>query len=472
MTSFAVQSAYAQKVKDKLKDIELTDQSDILELYRDIIEHFGVEAASIQQKDMKTSAVKLLEAIPPGLIFFPLDDCQVRWMVNKAKDRGIPLVAFGRGTRLTGLHVSTESPVIIIDFRRMNRIFEINKEEGTVYGQAGVLLDALQLELGKQNLWLPMDPAVSGSSIGGLIGSNASGYSSLKYGRMKDLVKALRVVLADGSDLWICKQSDVGLTELFCGSPGMYGMILEAKLKVIPVPQHCQTVTVSFSRVEEAALAVPSLVRKFGGQLSKCFLVDALGLQLINRQALSKLQETPSLFIQIDGITENIVYNLTQEIIASCANCQAISTCCAGEHEEKSLWLLFGHLWMTQPEASLQPICIHIKMLVSRVAELIREVRQWEADQMHPFLVYFFGNVGVGDVTIMAVLDIKDEQKRQSFEAFRDAIRTIGLRLGGSLLGGYEKPPSKWIMQELGEYEWALLQRIQGALDPQGIMNP
>ena len=104
----------------------------------------------------------------------------------------------GAATSLSG---QTVGPAIVIDFSKyLNRIGVVDRDAMTVRVEPGVVLDQLNAHL--KPLGLMFGPDVSTSdraTIGGMIGNNSAGARSLRYGKTVDHVRALEVVLADGT---------------------------------------------------------------------------------------------------------------------------------------------------------------------------------------------------------------------------------------------------------------------------------
>ncbi|MBT4482366.1 MAG: FAD-binding oxidoreductase, partial [Candidatus Latescibacteria bacterium] len=138
--------------------------------------------------------------IMPRAVVVPCDNDDIREAVQIAAKYGISILPRGGGTSLGGQAVGSS---MIINFTKfMNKILELNVDEGWVRVQAGVILDELNAELAKHGLLFAPDPATSSrATIGGMIGNNASGTKSIVYGIMRDHVIESTVLLSDGTVL-------------------------------------------------------------------------------------------------------------------------------------------------------------------------------------------------------------------------------------------------------------------------------
>lgn len=131
--------------------------------------------------------------VPPLAVLFPKSADEVERAVRIALDTNIPVTTRGGGTSVAG---NALGPGIVIDFSRyMNRILEINAEEGWARVEPGVIMSDLQKAAAPHGLWFGPDPSTKNrATIGGMIGNNACGPHALTYGRTADNVIAMEVL--------------------------------------------------------------------------------------------------------------------------------------------------------------------------------------------------------------------------------------------------------------------------------------
>lgn len=134
--------------------------------------------------------------IPAGVVV-PIDESDVMRTVQFAAENGLSLIPRAAGTSLAGQVVGEG---LVVDFSCMNRILEVNQAQGWVRVQPGVIRDELNYHLADRNLFF--SPTTSTSNrcmIGGMVGNNSSGTTSIKYGVTRDKILEVRAVLADGT---------------------------------------------------------------------------------------------------------------------------------------------------------------------------------------------------------------------------------------------------------------------------------
>lgn len=138
----------------------------------------------------------------PALITYPKNENDVRkttrftWQLAE-RGRVIPVTARGSGTDQYGAALG--SGIMTVFPAHMNRIIELDTKDHTVTVEPGMNFGRLQQTLKTHGRFLPPYPSsLEYSTIGGAVANNSSGEKSLKYGDMRNFVKSLRVVLANG----------------------------------------------------------------------------------------------------------------------------------------------------------------------------------------------------------------------------------------------------------------------------------
>ena len=194
----------------------------------------------------------------------------------------------------------------------MNKIIELNTIDGYAVVQPGVVNGDLDAAARKEGYFYAPDPASRPySGIGGNIATNAGGLSGVKYGSTRDNVLGLKVVLANGDIINVggktTKQAfGYDLTHLFIGSEGTLGIIVEATVKLLPLPLGESAMGLAFFPDMTTLSTATSAIRRSG---SDPVMLEALDINTL--KAIDKFKNTnysnngnAALIFKIDGITK------------------------------------------------------------------------------------------------------------------------------------------------------------------------
>lgn len=179
---------------------------------------------------------------PPDAVVWPQSAGEVARVYRVCGAAGVPVTPFGAGTGVCGASVPVRGGVVL-DLKRLDRILSWDLESGYVTAEPGIL--GLHLEeaalargwsLGHYPSSLPC------STMGGFVATRSAGQLSTRYGRIDDRLAGLRAILPDGTEVHLAAQPAAGagpdLRRLFLGSEGALGTIVEATLRLHPVPEH------------------------------------------------------------------------------------------------------------------------------------------------------------------------------------------------------------------------------------------
>ena len=201
----------------------------------------------------------------PDAVALPTTVDQVVALVRACRTRRVPVIARGRGTNTTGASVPVDGGVVV-SFERMARIVDIRPGDRCAMVEPGVLNGDLQRALRPHGLFWPPDPTSADfSSVGGNLACNAGGPRAVKYGASRDNVLALTAVTGAGELIHCGSATTKGATgydlqRLLVGSEGTLALIVEATLKLTPLPAARAALRATYRDVEAAADAVARLM--------------------------------------------------------------------------------------------------------------------------------------------------------------------------------------------------------------------
>src|ERR687883_1279041 len=263
------------------------DRAQLIETMQEIL---GPEGVIHKREELRTYECDGLMdyRVIPDLVVLPETAEQVQRVVRTCYEEGIPFVARGSGTGLSGGALPVESGVLIV-LSRMRRILEVDIPNQRVVVEPGVINMWVSNEVADDGYYYAPDPASQiVSSIGGNLAENSGGVHCLKYGFTTNHVMGAEVVLPDGSMVNIGggKAPDAPGYELlgaFVGSEGTLGIATKITLRIVRKPETVRTLLAAFKDTEEAGGAVPGIIRA-GIVPAAIEMIDALCIKAVEKQ--------------------------------------------------------------------------------------------------------------------------------------------------------------------------------------------
>ncbi len=414
----------------------------------------------------------------PDTVIFPETIEDIQKVMKFANKNNIPVTARGAGTNLIGACLP-DFGGIVMNLSKMNKIISINKTDMTAIVQPGLVVGELQKQVEKLGLFFPPDPSnLRVSTVGGAIAQSAGGPKTFKYGTTKDYILGLKVVLADGSLMitgsnTIKNATGYPLTQMFIGSEGTLGIVVEATLKLIPKPESSRVMLAYFDNIEDAALSVNNIID------SKIFpstidFMDNNSITTIEKfyPANLRTDKTAALIIEIDGTKESVQSDgdkLTKVLAESNATDITISNT---EEEYQKIWTARRASFAAA--AKLRPDVVTDDVIVprSKLPELINGINNI-CDKYH-LETCLVGHVGDGNVHPQIALNLENEEEHRNYIKAKEEIYELTIRLGGTLSAehGIGAEKKKYLSMAVDSNAIEYMKKIKYVFDPKNILNP
>lgn len=411
----------------------------------------------------------------PDVVVFPRNAAEVSEVVKFANSHRIPVVPFGMGTSLEG-HVIPYQGGITLDFQRMNQIVEIRPEDQLVRVQPGVTRSQLNKELKKYGLFFSVDPGAD-ATLGGMAATNASGTTAVRYGVMRDQVRDLEVVLANGQiirtgGLAVKSSAGYNLTGLFVGSEGTLGIFTELTLRVYGIPESILAARASFPSVESAVRTAVSLLA-VGIPIARVELVDRVSVEKLNRHSGTHYEEAPTLFLEFHGNEAGLQQDVQfAKDLAADHGCSgfAFETDAKGRN---TLWEARHNLAYAFVHGSrgkkimVTDVCVPLSELAGAITYAREQI---EAAGVEGGLL---GHVGDGNFHALLLVDPTNRDDLDKAERVNANLVDYALRCGGTCTGehGVGVGKLKYLRREHGE-ALDLMRQVKQLFDPHNILNP
>lgn len=416
----------------------------------------------------------------PSAVVLPKTVEEVVEIVNYARETKTPIVPRGAGTSVIGAILARRGG-IVVDFTLMNALREIKPDDLTAIVEPGVVLDVLNAELAKYSLFFPPDPGSSPAcTIGGMINTNASGIRAAKYGTTRNWVLKLKVVLADGRIVdtgWPVMKVSTGydLTQLFIGSEGTLGLVVEAMLKLAPIPPYRATVTMFFDELAQAGRTVTSILLA-GVRPAAMELMDRTCLNVVNEVFKLGLPDREGFIVmEVDGSYGSVNEELkkVKEVAAKTGARDLAWT----DDPKESLKLWTARKALVPSLARIKGGYVLVPLVEDPclpISEIEGAIRDFQAlGKKYGLLTATFGHVADGNIhPTMIINPAYPEEWKKALEMEKEILEVV-LKHRGALSAehgiGISKIP--FARRSLG-IGLDLMRDIKKALDPYNIVNP
>jgi glycolate oxidase len=389
---------------------------------------------------------------------------------------GVPFVARGSGTSLSGGAVPHEDGIVIA-LNRLNRILEIDPVDRVAVVEPGVVNLDVSLAAQGHGLYYAPDPSSqSVCTIGGNVAFNSGGAHCFKYGMTLNHVLGVRAVLADGEIVTLggrsLELSGPDLVGGFVGSEGLFGVALEITLRLLAKPGCYRTVLAAYRSLEAAGDAVSSIVAS--GLLPGAMeIMDHLSIEAAEAavHAGYPLDAAAILIVELEGEPEDVeaqFADLSRVLEASGPYEVRVAQSAA---ERLMIWKgrksTFSAVGRLSPDFIVQDGVVPRSRLgeaLSRIQALARE---------HGLRVANVFHAGDGNLHPLILFDGREPHAHERAETLSGHILRLCIELGGSITGehgvGLEK--RQYLEEMYAPADLDCMRRLRAEMDPRELAN-
>ena len=472
----------------------------------------------------------------PVAIVFPRSAEDVSHVVRVASERGIPVLPRGAGTSLAGQGVNH---AVVLDFsRHMARVLHLDPDARVARVQPGVVLDRLSKEARRFGLHYPVDPSTKNrATIGGGIGNNSCGAHSVRYGKTADQVLSITAVLADGSvvtfdrkageelerlldtpgvegDLYrgvrdlahehaeeiaerypdirrrvsgynldaFVDASSMDLCQMVVGSEGTLAVVVEATVRLAPIPPVKGVVALHYPSVVAACHAVPDALahNPAAVELVDRTIIERCRASIGYASLVEFVQDDPGalLLIEVDGDVAAEVHATLDAVGASMVReggaYAGVVFTDPGEQmrvwrmREAGLGILMSVRGDTKPVATVEDAAVPPERLGDFVERFDALVRR------HGTTAAYYGHASEGCLHIRPAVNVKDADGLAMVRSITSEVADLVIEFGGSLSGEHGDGILRGYYTErmFGPRLTEAFRRVKRTFDPAGILNP
>ena len=413
----------------------------------------------------------------PAAVALPEDEAQLIEVLRRCHAAGVPVVARGAGTSLSGGAVPNKRGVLVV-MAKFRNILSIDPVACTAVVQPGVRNLAISTAAAPHGLYYAPDPSSQiACTIGGNVAENSGGVHCLKYGLTVHNVRRVRAVLITGEVVELGGEASdsagYDLLSLIHGSEGLLAIATEITVKLTPKPQMAQVALAAFADVGAAGEAVAAVIA--------AGIIPA-GLEMMDKSATRAVEEfvhagypldaAAVLLAETDGTAEEVaaeMSEMTRVLAAAGATSIRVSK---DERERVLFWSGRKAAFPAVGRISPDYYCIDGTIPRRALAHVLRRIEDWT--QKYNLRCANVFHAGDGNLHPLILYDANVESQRDATEAFGGEILELCIEVGGTITGehgvGIEKLPQMCV--QFRESELACFLAVKAAFDPQSLLNP
>ncbi len=482
----------------------MTDQRELAAVLRGAVR--GEVDLGVTARALTTMDASNYRRIPLGVVA-PRDADDVAAALAVCREHGVPVVPRGGGTSIAGQATGTG---IVLDFtRHMNRLLSLDPEAGTAVVQPGLVLDRLQEAAAPHGLRFGPDPSTHGRcTLGGMIGNNSCGSHSVAWGTTADNVRTLSVITARGERLrpgpgWagaptglralvegelsrlrtgfpdlprrisgyavdaLLPENRADVARSLCGSEGTLAVLTEAELTLVRAPRARALAVLAYADESGAAQAASGLLPY------RPLTVEGMAADLVP-SAADLPRGGAWLFVEAGGDTEAEARAAAEAIVRAADVVDALVV--TDPARQRTLWRIREDASGTatrMPDGSeAWPGWEDCAVPPARLGDYLRDFRALLAE--HGLRGTPYGHFGDGCIHVRIDFDLLTGPGVARFRRFSEELADLVVAHGGSLSGehGDGQARAELLPRMYGAETVALFERVKGAWDPDGLLNP
>jgi len=413
--------------------------------------------------------------VTPALVALPRTAEETRKVVKACAEAGVPFVARGSGTGLSGGALPHAEGVLIV-MATMREILELAVEDERAVVQPGVINLQVTREATPHGYYYAPDPSSQQiCSIGGNVAENSGGAHCLKYGFTTNHVTGLEVVTPDGGIVRLGGKAvdppGYDLIGAFVGSEGTLGIATEVTVRLTPLPEAVRTVLAAFHTTDEAGAAVSAIIGA-GIVPAAIEMMDALAIEAAEAAVQCGYPQNAGavLIVELDGPAAQVTDQLAHvhQLLG-----EAFEVREAADDAERALF------WKGRKSAfaavgRISPDYIVQDGVIPRTAlpEVLRRIASLGAE--HDIRVANVFHAGDGNLHPLVLFDDAVPGAAERAEVVSGAILDLCLEHGGSITGehGVGVDKAKYMPRMFSDDDLDTMQLVRCAFDPGGLSNP
>ena len=413
----------------------------------------------------------------PLVVALPENEAQVAAVLKACHGLGVPVVARGAGTGLSG-GAMPHALGVTLSLAKFNNILKIDPDSRTAVVQCGVRNLAISEAAAPYGLYYAPDPSSQiACTIGGNVAENSGGVHCLKYGLTLHNVLRVRGFTAEGEPVEFGSEAldsaGLDLLALVIGSEGMLAVTTEVTVKLVPKPLLARCIMASFDDVRKAGDAVAAVIA--------AGIIPA-GLEMMDKPMTAAVEDfvhagydlsaAAILLCESDGTPEEVQEEIGRMSAVLRSSGATALTVSQDEAERLKFWSGRKNAFPASGRISPDYMCLDSTIPRKRLADILLAIQQMEKKYNLRCCNVF--HAGDGNLHPLVLFDANDPDELHRCELFGADILETSVAMGGTVSGehgvGVEKLNSMCVQFSPEENEQMF--GIKRAFDPASMLNP
>ncbi|MDQ6875337.1 MAG: FAD-binding protein [Actinomycetota bacterium] len=416
--------------------------------------------------------------VTPALVALPRSTEQVQAVVRACYEAGVPFVARGSGTGLSGGALPHADGVLIVT-SQMRTVHEVDIANQRAVVDPGVINLQVTRQATPEGYYYAPDPSSQQiCSIGGNLAENSGGAHCLKYGFTVNHVTGCEIVTPDGEVVRLGggKSADApgyDLLGAFVGSEGTLGIATEVTVRLLRTPEAVQTLLAAFHSTDDAGAAVSAIIGA-GVLPAAVEMMDALAIEAAEAAVACGYPQGAGavLIVELDGPAAEVEHTFAA-VEGHCRDHGAFEIRIAEDDTQRALF------WKGRKSAfaavgRISPDYIVQDGVIPRTAlpEVLRKIAELSAERGIRVANVF--HAGDGNLHPLVLFDDEVEGQGEQAEEVSGAILDLCISQGGSITGehGVGADKAKHMPRMFTAEDLDTMQMLRCAFDPAGLCNP
>jgi glycolate oxidase FAD binding subunit len=405
----------------------------------------------------------------PSSVVYPQSAEQVAAVLKCAADHSLAVIPCRNRTKI-GLGNPPRRYDVALSLKEMNQVWYYEPADLVVSVEPGMKFGDLQHLLGRDRLWLPLEPYGGGrASVGGILATNSSGPLRLGYGTARDMVLGMKIATTEGKVIKtggrvVKNVTGYDISKLLIGSCGTLGVIVEASFKLYPVPAERATFVLRAGTLDKAR-ELRRMIQRSPLRPLRVVLLDSSFIDFL-RQSPDLEEWRGGYQIWIDaGGTRRVLDRSARELESMASKADVPFQAAPWNETTKDVWQRIGDPCR---DFTGQGLLLKVSLPIAGTEEYISRAHREIPAPEGTLTCWADSCVGLVHLWLAPASELAP------LDQIVPELRRIALDLGGSLVVEWCLPQvkSKIDVWDPPGDDFEVMRKLKEAWDPKGVLSP